>query len=131
MSLIYFKFWVGIFVLGVSAAGAARADEAGEIEVFEKKIRPILVEHCLDCHGEKKQKGGLRLDSKAGWVKGGESGPAVVPTKSKDSLLIKMVRGTEGHPPEMPPEAVLPKELVADLVAWVDAGAVDPRVGEI
>ena len=64
----------------------------GAVEAFfESKIRPLLAERCYACHGEKKQKGGLRLDSKGGWQKGGESGPALVPGKPQSSLLIKAV----------------------------------------
>src|SRR4051794_28715859 len=64
------------------------------IDYFEKKIRPILVEHCYSCHSTaaKKQKGGLLLDTRAGIRKGGETGPAVVPVKPKNSLLLKAVR---------------------------------------
>jgi mono/diheme cytochrome c family protein len=118
-------------VLILAVVQAAHASEAVDTEYFEKKIRPLLAEHCLGCHGEKKQKGGLRLDSKAGWEKGGESGKAIVPTKAQDSLLIKMVQGTPGAPPQMPPDYVLSKELTAELVAWIDAGAPDPRVDDV
>jgi len=92
------------------------------------KFAPLLSEHCIACHGEKKQKGGLRLDSKKGWEKGGDASTALVPGKSKDSLLIRMVQGTPGNPPQMPPDGVLPKEAIADLITWIDAGAPDPRV---
>lgn len=118
-------------VLLVTVVVVTHASEAPDTEHFEKKIRPLLVEHCLECHGEKKQKGGLRLDSRAAWERGGESGKAIIPKKSKDSLLIKMVRGTPGTPPQMPPDYVLPKELTAELVTWIDAGAPDPRVDDV
>lgn len=118
-------------VLILTVVLATHASEAQDTEHFEKKIRPLLAEHCLGCHGEKKQKGGLRLDSRAAWEKGGESGKAIVPKKSKDSLLIKMVQGTPGTPPQMPPDYVLPKELTAELVAWIDAGAPDPRADNL
>jgi hypothetical protein len=117
-----------LHVLILASALVANASEALDTEHFEKKIRPLLAEHCLGCHGEKKQKGGLRLDSKAAWERGGESGKAIVPKKPHDSLLIKMVQGAPGTPPQMPPDYVLPKELTAELVAWIDAGAPDPRM---
>ena len=60
-------------------------------EFFESKIRPVLAEQCLKCHGEKKAKGGLRLDSRAGWEKGGDNGPALIRKKSSASLLIKQI----------------------------------------
>src|SRR5437660_1095787 len=74
-------------------AAAARAQDAG-VEFFEKKVRPVLVEHCYQCHSHqaKKQRGGLYLDSRDGMRKGGDVGPAVVPGKPGDSLLLKAVR---------------------------------------
>jgi mono/diheme cytochrome c family protein len=110
------------------AAPAVAADKAGEVEFFETKVRPVLVEHCLSCHGEKKQSGGLRLDSKAAVLKGGENGPALVPGKASESLLVKAIR----HDGElkMPPKGgKLPPAVVADVVKWIDTGAADPRDG--
>ncbi|MFO0798385.1 MAG: PSD1 and planctomycete cytochrome C domain-containing protein [Gemmataceae bacterium] len=101
---------------------AARADDA-----FESKVRPVLAEHCYGCHSAaaKKAKGGLTLDTPEGIRKGGDSGPAVVP-KDAASLLLKAV---EYHPdaPAMPPKGKLPDRTVADLRAWVKAGAVLPE----
>lgn len=114
-----------------ASALVADASEAVDTEHFEQKIRPLLAEHCLGCHGEKKQKGGLRLDSRSGWEQGGDSGTAIVPKKPQDSLLIRMVQGTPGTPPQMPPDYVLSKDLTAELVAWIEAGAPDPRVNEV
>src|SRR5262245_61444854 len=73
---------------------ALGADKAPGLEFFEKSVRPILVEHCYKCHSaqaqqDKKLKGGLRLDTKEGLLKGGDSGPAVIPGKPADSLLLK------------------------------------------
>ncbi|HEX7898572.1 MAG TPA: DUF1549 domain-containing protein [Planctomycetota bacterium] len=100
-----------------------------DVEFFEAKVRPILVDHCLKCHGEKKPKGGLRLDSKAGWEKGGDSGPALVPGKPDRSLLLKMIRPGSESPPEMPPDSRLPAEAVDILQKWIQMGAPDPRTG--
>ena len=98
-------------------------------EFFETKIRPVLAEQCLKCHGEKKAKGGLRLDTPAGWEKGGDNGPALVRRKSSASLIIKMIRGEENSPPQMPPDHPLAKAAVDDFIRWVDLGAPDPRGG--
>ncbi len=87
---------------------------------FEAKIRPLLAEHCLKCHGEKSQKGGVRLDSLAAMIRGGDSGAAIVPGKPDESLLIEAVR-YEGY--EMPPSGPLADEEVEALEAWVRLGA--------
>src|SRR5437868_1746450 len=81
---------------------------------FETKIRTLLAERCLECHGEKKQKGGLRLDSKSGWEKGGESGTALVPGKPEESLLIKAISYLDKDL-QMPPKKQLAPEEVAML----------------
>ena len=100
----------------------------GAVEAFfESKIRPLLAERCYECHGEKKQKGGLRLDSKGGWQKGGESGPALVPGKPESSLLIKAVSYVEKDL-QMPPKKPLAADEVAALQEWIKEGAFDPRV---
>ena len=79
--------------LGTAASLPAATPEEG-LAFFEKRIRPLLEEYCYECHSAdaKKVKGGLRLDSREGWVKGGESGPAIVPGKPDESLLIRGVR---------------------------------------
>src|SRR5438552_9721828 len=89
-------------------ASLALGQDSGGVDFFESKIRPLLTEQCLKCHGEKKSKGGLRLDSKAGWEKGGDSGPAVLPKKASSSPLIRMVRAEPGSLPQMPPDRPLP-----------------------
>jgi cytochrome c553 len=102
--------------------GGVRA--ANPDEHFEKVIRPLLVEKCVSCHGEKKQKGDLRLDSLAAMLKGGESGPAVVPGKPEQSLLVTAVRHNESL--KMPPKEKLPAADIAALATWVKAGATWP-----
>jgi hypothetical protein len=115
----------------VPAAAQAPSGDAG-LDFFEKKVRPVLVEHCYGCHSveAKKDKGKLLVDSKPGLLKGGESGPAVVPGRPADSWLIKAVRYTD---PElkMPPKGRLPDEAVADLEKWVAMGAPDPRGDDV
>ncbi|HJZ93083.1 MAG TPA: c-type cytochrome domain-containing protein, partial [Gemmataceae bacterium] len=115
--------WVYLSVavlLGGSLPGAAAPPADG----YEARIRPVLVEHCYKCHSaeHKTEKGGLRLDTREGMLKGGESGPAIVPGKPGDSLLIRAIRQT-GDGPKMPPKGKLPPAVVADFEAWIAAGA--------
>src|SRR6185295_6488186 len=111
-------------------APAPPADAEG-IEFFEKKIRPVLADKCYSCHSSelRKTKGGLRLDTKEGMLKGGESGAALVIAGDPDhSLLIKAIRAGKDDELKMPPKGPpLPPEVVADFVAWVKRGAPDPR----
>jgi mono/diheme cytochrome c family protein len=101
-----------------------------DLQFFEQKIRPVLAEHCYSCHSDKakKVKGGLLLDSKAGWERGGDSGtPAIIPGDAAASLLIQSVRHEGDY--EMPPKGKLPDSVIADLTEWVKRGAADPRTG--
>lgn len=104
---------------------------ADDAAFFEAKVRPILVEHCLDCHSsEDVQQGGLALDSKAGWLVGGNSGPALIPGNADESRLIQAVRGDQERI-QMPPVdsgyTALSAAQLAVLVQWVEQGAYDPR----
>ena len=81
----------------------------------------MLAEHCLECHGEEKSKGGLRLDVAASMLKGGDSGPAVVPGKPEESALIEAIR-YEGDV-QMPPKGKLKDAEIAALTDWVKRGA--------
>jgi hypothetical protein len=97
---------------------------------FESKVRPVLLEYCYECHSGENTKGGLALDTKQGWEKGGDTGPAIVPGKPDESLLIKAVRYHDDDL-AMPPKkkgGKLPEAVIADLVEWVKMGAPDPRV---
>ena len=96
-------------------------------EFFEKRIRPVLVEHCYECHssGAKKIKGGLVLDSRAGVIKGGDTGAAITPGDPEASLLIQAMRHTD--PDLAMPKQKLPANVLADFEAWVKLGAPDPR----
>lgn len=82
-----FRHLIGFILLAASASAAEPATPA-QLEFFEKEVRPILADHCHKCHGEKKQKSGLRLDSREFVLKGGELGPVVVPGKPEVSRLI-------------------------------------------
>ena len=107
------------------AAGDAKPNAADEH--FNSYVLPILQKHCFECHSHAagKAKGGLVLDSRGGWVKGGDSGPAIVPGKLDDSLLIQAVRYDDL---EMPPAGKLSADEIATLQRWVAAGAHDPRI---
>ncbi|MCH7729850.1 MAG: DUF1549 domain-containing protein, partial [Planctomycetes bacterium] len=113
---------------GSSFAGAA--DNAKALDFFEKRIRPVLVKHCYECHSSqsKKIQGGLLLDSRAGIRKGGDSGRAVVPKKVDKSLLIGALKFDDF---EMPPKGKLPDKVINDFVNWIELGAPDPREGPV
>ncbi len=117
--------------LGSRLVSAAEAD-AERLAFFEKKIRPVLVKHCYDCHSEKaaktnKLKGGLLVDTKAGLLTGGDSGPGVVPGKPGESSLIAALKYESF---EMPPKGKLSPEVIRDFEHWIEQGALDPRVVE-
>jgi Protein of unknown function (DUF1553)/Protein of unknown function (DUF1549)/Planctomycete cytochrome C len=97
------------------------------IEFFESRVRPILVDRCFKCHGEKKQSNGLRLDSREAALKGGDTGPALVAGKPDESLLIQAVAQTHAEL-KMPPSGKLPDAAVATLRQWVALGAPWPTV---
>ena len=113
-------------------AAVANADDpkfdAAQLEFFEKKIRPVLVEHCYKCHGGDKKsiKGSLRLDTRAATLAGGDSGPAIVPSKPDESLVLSAMKYEDF---EMPPSGKLPAKIIADFETWIRNGAADPRSG--
>ncbi|HRX55741.1 MAG TPA: hypothetical protein P5016_14590, partial [Verrucomicrobiales bacterium] len=82
---------LGLLLSGGLALSSADGAESGQ-EFFEASIRPLLIENCQKCHGETKQEGGLRLDTRAGWEKGGDKGTVIVPGDPGASLLIQAVR---------------------------------------
>ena len=91
---------------------------------FEREVRPVLVEHCVSCHGPKKQEMGLRLDSSHGLRKGSDNGPVFVEGDPAQSLLIEAVR-YDGDL-RMPPKGKLPPEAIAALEQWIKQGAIWP-----
>jgi hypothetical protein len=119
------RILVGVLA-GALCGTLLAADNPKNLELFEKKIRPVLVEHCYKCHSEsaEKLKGGLLLDSWDGLATGGESGPAVVPGDLKKSLLLDALRH-DGL--EMPPDKKLPDTVIADFEKWVRLGAPYPE----
>ncbi len=97
---------------------------------FVRDVKPVLIKHCVSCHGPEKQRAGLRVDAAVALHKGGASGPAVVPGKSAASLLLKAVAGAEDVKVMPPKGPRLSASEIALLRAWVDAGAVGPK-GEV
>jgi hypothetical protein len=123
---------IAVALLGaISARAAAPAVSPHGLEFFEKKIRPVLVAQCYKCHSSKSQKvkGGLLLDSREATLKGGDSGPALVPGQPKKSRLLTALSYTD-HELQMPPKAQLPAAQIKDFETWIKMGAPDPRVGK-
>ena len=127
---------IGVFATRYSGSAIAQEPnkpaeptEPAQLEFFEAKIRPVLVQHCYECHSAdaKNIKGGLLLDTRTATLKGGDSGPAVVAKNVDDSLLINALRHESF---EMPPKGKLPDAVIADFVTWVEMGAPDPRTGD-
>jgi hypothetical protein len=111
-------------ILVLVAAGPALADD-----FFEREIRPLLVEKCQSCHGDKKVRGGLKLTAREAVLKGGESGPALVPGKPLDSLLVKAIQYTGEL--RMPPTGKLSAPDIAKLQRWVQQGAPWPEPAKV
>mgnify|MGYP001065376982 CR=1 FL=1 len=99
----------------------ARGDDTAAIAHFEKSIRPLIVEKCQSCHGEKQAKASLRLTDRDSLLKGGDSGPAVVPNDPRESLLVQAVRYLDE--PKMPPKQKLSDGEIAAIERWVASGA--------
>lgn len=107
-------------------------DDSEDYTFFEKKIRPVLIQHCYKCHSAKAVEsgdlaGGLQLDTRVGIRQGGDSGPAVVPGKPGQSLLLAALRHEQNL--EMPPSGRLSSSIIEDVQAWIETGAPDPRNG--
>ncbi len=125
---VLFVSWFGLALFTVvapaagndgPAAGARRID-------FDREVRPILTTNCYACHGPSKQKGGLRLDRRPAALKGGDSGPVIVPGNSEESLVVQLAAGLE-QDRLMPPKGErLTADQVAILRAWIDQGAAWP-----
>ncbi len=123
---ICLAFSLGI-IFGVSPVRGQEAVHQAKAEFFERKVRPVLVEHCFSCHSmtAKKIKGKLSLDHRADLLKGGETGPAIEPGNADKSLLIRAIRYSDVDL-LMPPKAKLPENVIADLTKWVNDGAYWP-----
>jgi hypothetical protein len=122
---------VAVLLAAVFGPSALAQSDPRALELYEKKIRPVLAEHCSRCHSAEaaknhKLKGGLLVDDRDGLLKGGDTGPAVVPGKAADSLLIQALH-YDGDL-RMPPRGKLPGAVIADFERWVNAGAAAPSV---
>lgn len=111
-----------------SLSSASAAPTAAQIEFFESRIRPVLAQECYECHSEAgKQKGGLLLDSRAGWQAGGDTGEALIPGNPSASLLLQSIQHAH-EDLKMPKNgAKLDDSVIADFEKWIAEGAYDPR----
>ena len=120
----------GLIILFLAAPSAIAEERAAptkeQLDFFETKIRPVLVEHCYKCHAAEAKiiKGGLRLDSRNALLKGGDTGPSVVAGQAEKSLLLKALK-YDGI--EMPPKGKLAEPVVKDFETWIKMGLPDPR----
>ncbi len=123
LALLLAGLWLG----GTTGNSAAdKQPSAEQVRFFETSIRPVLAEHCYSCHGPKKQRVDLRLDSRDAILKGGASGPAAVPGQPEKSLLLKAVRHVDAEL-KMPPDRKLSDRQIADLTRWVRLGLPYPQ----
>jgi len=107
-----------------SKPGAPRPATAEDLQFFESRVRPLLVQKCMQCHGDKQQKGGVRLDSRSALVDEGDIGPLVVPGQPGDSRLLEVVSYDDSI--KMPPDGKLTDAEIAALTRWVEIGAPYP-----
>ncbi len=118
-------------LLAAAAAFGAAAPQPtkAQLDFFENRIRPVLARDCYKCHSTtgEKVKGGLMLDSREAMLKGGDSGPAIVPGDPGKSLLIKAIRYTDPDLQMPPKDKKLSDQQIADFESWVKMGAPDPR----
>ena len=115
-----------LVIVGTLIALLARPPHccADDADFFEKRVRPILVEHCFSCHSASapKLKASLRLDSRSGMLAGGDSGAAVMPGKPEESRLVRAIQYDDVEL-RMPPKGKLPDAAIADLKEWIKLGA--------
>lgn len=113
-------FWIATIILVCGAADAGADDKifsSRQLDFFENKIRPLLVQHCLECHGPAKSENGLRLDSRSAILLGGDSGPAAIAGTPKGSMIIQSVSHSGDY--DMPPNKKLADEEIAALSQWI------------
>jgi hypothetical protein len=126
MKIASLKILTFLIACWLPALFVAAQDREAEREFFEQKIRPVLIEHCFECHSSASGsiKGGLQLDHRDALLQGGESGPVIISGKPADSELIKALRWESV---EMPPAGKLPESIIRDFEKWIEKGAFDPR----
>ena len=115
----------GLSLALLSQSAICVAEERSRGEFFEERIRPVLIGECFRCHGPEKTKSGLRVDSRARLLSGGDNGPSIVPGSVGDSLLLQAISGA-GDVRRMPPDKPLAAATVADFETWIRNGAVWP-----
>lgn len=134
--VVFSWFWICPFLLGSVVLAMETADEQpspkldqAKVDFFETNIRPLLIEHCYECHSSSKDdnSGELRLDTASGLLKGGTRGAAISKDSPADSLLLKVVL-YDNPDMQMPPAGKLPQEKIDVIRSWLEQGAVDPRV---
>jgi hypothetical protein len=123
---------LSVVVSGTACLAAAPKLKPEDVEFFERKIRPVLVERCFECHSAKADEveGELLLDNRAAIAKGGESGSILVKGNPDKSRLITALRYADKNL-QMPPDEKLPATVIADFERWVKIGAPDPRDGAV
>jgi len=125
-----FPFFILLFgaAPAILAADAPASFTSDQLEFFEKRIRPVLVSQCYKCHSHssEKLKANLYLDSREALLKGGETGPSIVPGSASKSLLIAAIKWTKDDL-EMPPKNKLSDTAIADFVQWINTGAAWPK----
>jgi len=119
-----------LLVINVTVTFGGEPVDADKLDFFETKIRPVLVEHCYECHSSETSnvEGELRLDSRDTLLAGGATGRSLVPGDAGNSLLVKALRYQDL---KMPPDRRLPEEIVKDFERWINDGAVDPRTDSV
>lgn len=122
-TLLLHRFRILSLVAALTLGVRGQAADADHETFFETQIRPVLAGTCLKCHGGEKTNGGLRVDSRAALIKGGDSGPALVPGAPEKSLLLRAVQHADGAELKMPPSKKLPDKAIADLTDWIKRGA--------
>lgn len=117
---------IGVLAVLSGILSAAEPAPAEHLEFFEKQVRPLLVQHCQECHGSKKQEAGLRLDSRRGFLKGTDSGPLIIAGNTDGSRLMQVL-GYLPNETQMPPKGKLPAEQIAIIRKWVELGSPWPE----
>lgn len=120
------KSTVAVLLLASALPAAALPPE--QVEFFESRIRPVLAQECYECHSTAgKKKGGLLLDSREGWIKGGDTGEVIVPGKPEESLLLQSIRHDDPDLKMPSNGAKLEPRILEDFEKWIAMGAPDPR----